>query len=51
MSDKYELLKTKWELGYITVETLRGWVKVNELKPNKGITKEEFEAITGLSYE
>lgn len=50
MSAKYEMLKRKWELGYITKETLRGWVELNERKPGKGITPEEYELITGEPY-
>jgi len=50
-SAKYEQLKRKWQLGYITEETLRGYVELNERKPGKGITAEEFEEITGIPYE
>lgn len=50
MSENYEKLKTKWDLGYITEETLRGWVELNDKKPGKGITAEEYEAITGKQY-
>lgn len=46
----FEKLKKKWELGWITRETLKGWVKVNEKKPGKGITPEEYKAITGEDY-
>ncbi len=51
MSPKYESLKLKWERGYITRETLRGWVSINERKPGAGITAEEYTAITGESLE
>jgi len=51
MSAKYEMLATKWKLGYITKETLRGWVELNNTKPGKGITAEEYELITGEAYE
>ena len=51
MSDKYETLKSKWEKGYISRDTLAGWVALNEKKPGKGITPEEFEAITGEKYD
>lgn len=51
MSEKYENLKTKWEKGYISRETLAGWVALNTKKPGKGITPEEYEAITGEEYE
>ena len=50
MSPKFEDLRNKWEMGYITKETLRGWVALNERKPGKGITPEEYEAITGEGY-
>lgn len=48
---KKEELAAKWEKGYITIETLRGWVALNERKPGKGITAEEFTEITGEVYE
>lgn len=51
MSAKYKMLKNRWDLGWITEETLRGWVKINERKPGKGITAEEFESITGKKFE
>ena len=51
MSKKYEELLSKWQMGYITDETLRGWVELNERKPGKGITPEEYEQITGIPYE
>lgn len=48
---RVEDLAEKWERGYITEDTLKGWVELNERKPGKGITPEEYEAITGKSYE
>lgn len=50
MSSKFAMLKNRWELGWVTEETLRGWVEINERKPGKGITAEEFESITGKKY-
>lgn len=50
-SAKYDVLKARWDRGCISEETLRGWVELNELKPGKGITAEEFEEITGIPYE
>jgi len=47
----YEKLKAKWEMGYITLGTLRGWVAVNAARPGKGITPEEYRAITGEEYK
>jgi len=46
----YEKLKDKWEMGYITRETLRGWVALNTKRPGKGITPEEYQQITGEAY-
>lgn len=46
----FEKLKDKWLKGYITEETLRGWVALNAKRPGKGITPEEFEQITGETY-
>ena len=51
MSKKYEELLSKWQMGYITDKTLRGWVDLNERRPGKGITPEEYEQITGIPYE
>lgn len=50
MSDKFYELKNKWDMGYIRDDTLRGWVTLNEKKPGKGITPEEYTEITGLPY-
>jgi len=50
-SPKFETFKLKWQLGYITEDTLRGYVELNDRKPGKGITAEEFEEITGEPYE
>ena len=51
MSDKFEALLERWKLGYITRETLRGWVALNKVKPGRGITAEEYEQITGERYD
>ena len=49
-SPKFETFETKWRLGYIPEDGLRGYVELNERKPGKGITPEEFEEITGIPY-
>lgn len=49
-SPKFEELKAKYEKNYITIETLRGWVVINDKKPGRGITAEEFTEITGIEY-
>lgn len=46
----YEKLKAKWDMGYITKETLRGWVAIEVKKPGKGITAEQYKDITGEDY-
>ncbi len=51
MSPKFELLKSRWAMGWISKETLRGWVAINEKRPGAGITPEEYETITGEVYE
>lgn len=51
MSAKYESLKSKWQMGYITDDALKGWVKLNEVKPGTGITAGEYESITGKAYD
>lgn len=51
MGKKAEELKAKWEMGYVTMDTLRGWVDLNKRKPGKGITAEEYAAITGEAYK
>lgn len=47
----FDKLKTKWGMGYITKDTLRGWVALNAKKPNRGITAEQYKTITGEDYE
>lgn len=49
-SPKFEGLNAKYQKNYITIETLRGWVVINDKKPGRGITAEEFEEITGIEY-
>lgn len=50
MSAMFEQLKEKYERNYIRIETLAGWVAINDKVPGKGITKEEYEEITGTPY-
>lgn len=50
MSTKYNMLEQRWRMGYITDETLRGWVAVNDRSPGAGITEEEYKSITGRPY-
>lgn len=50
-SAKFDMLAEKWANGYITISTLRGWVKLNAKKSGAGITAEEFKEITGEEYE
>lgn len=50
-SKMFESLKYQYEMGYISIETLRGRVELYKTKPNKGITEEEYFEITGEVYE
>ena len=50
MSDKYEELKEKYELNYVTKATLKKWVQVEAKKSGCGITEDEYELITGEEY-
>lgn len=49
-SAKFESLNEKYKMGYITKTTLAGWVAINEKRPGRGITAEEYEEITGEKY-
>lgn len=50
-SKKFDSLKKKREMDYITKDTLKGWVVLNEKRAGKGITAEEYKEITGEEYE
>ena len=50
-SKKFDSLKKKWEMDYITKDTLKGWVALNKKRAGKGITAEEYKEITGEEYE
>ncbi len=43
----FELLKERWNNGYIGIDTLMGWVELNKKNPEVGITQEQFNEITG----
>ena len=47
----FEKLKSRYEKGWITKETLRGFVLIEFKRPGKGITPEQYEEITGEPYE
>lgn len=49
-SAKYEYCKDQYDKGYMTKATLKKWVKVNDKRPGAGITREEYEEITGEIY-
>ena len=53
MSDKFEALLERWRLGYITRETLRGWVKQAEIDAGQapGVTTAEAQRIKELEAE
>ena len=46
----YEALKKKYEKGYVTKDTLKGWVKIEMKLKGRGITAEQYEEITGEAY-
>ena len=50
-SAKFDSLNAKYKIGYIMKETLTGWVSINNKRPGRGITAEEYEEITGEAYE
>lgn len=47
----YEKMKSRYEMGFVTEETLKGWVKIEEKRPGRGLTREQFKEITGKEYE
>ena len=46
----YEALKRKYEMGYITKDTLKGWVKIEKKLAWRGITEQQYEEITKEKY-
>lgn len=46
----YSQLKEKYEKGYITKDTLKGWVKIERKMQGRGITEAQYEEITGELY-
>lgn len=50
-SKKFYTLKEKYDAEYMTIETLAGWVALNERASGRGITADEFKEITGEDYE
>jgi len=50
-SPKFEYFKNQYEKNYITKDTLKKYVQIGLKKPEKGITAEEYEEITGEPYE
>lgn len=49
-SEKFEELRNKYVINYITKATLKKWVVINQKKPGRGITEAEYEEITGEPY-
>ena len=47
----FEKMKLYYENDFVTKEALKKWVKVNELRPGKGLTKKEYKDITGETYK
>lgn len=49
-SEMFEILGEKYKMNFIKISTLKGYVKINMLNSNRGITKDEFYEITGTAY-
>lgn len=49
-SAKFEDLKARYEKNYITKDTLKKWVVINNKRQGAGITAEEYKQITGEKY-
>ena len=49
-SPMYAELLEKWHMNYVTLATMKKWVKAHDKNPEKGITREEFKEITGEDY-
>lgn len=47
----FEELKAKWNKGYVSIDTMRGWVRLNKRNSLKGITESQYKEITGEDYE
>lgn len=47
----YEYLKEQWALNFVTVATLKKYVKLEAKKPGAGITEGQYQEITGEPYE
>lgn len=47
----FEKLKEQYEAGFTTKEALKTYVKIEQLRPGRGITKKEYEKITGEKYK
>ena len=45
-----ENLRERWDMGWITEKTLRGWVSLHRLDPDLGLTEDDFEEITGRPF-
>lgn len=46
----FEKLKAQYGAGYVTKATLKRRVVLYDTKPEKGITAEQYEEITGEEY-
>lgn len=51
MKNAFDVLKEKYSKNYVTKDTLRGWVALNDRAPGRGITAAEYEQITGEPYD
>ena len=49
-SPKFEYFKNQYDRNWITKDTLKKYVQIGLKKPERGITAEEYEEITGEPY-
>lgn len=49
-SANFQSLKEQYGKGYISKETLRGYVTLYDVLPDVGISLAEYEEITGEAY-
>ncbi len=50
-SPKFDYFKRQYDMNWITKETLRKYVQIGLKRPDRGITADEYEEITGEPYE
>ncbi|MFI3202522.1 MAG: hypothetical protein R3Y54_13565 [Eubacteriales bacterium] len=49
-SEKFEYVHSQYNIGRMYLATVRKYVEFNDLQEGRGITRGEFEEITGEEY-